>query len=247
MGDDFDDLKDNPLYETFQPRGVPAVGERGHVADETSDRPRLVSVDKERAAEFIEQHHSKLPDINYRGLMYTIGVMVGSRLVAVGAAGHPSARWEKRSEQCSTFGMLELSRIASDGTVRGASSMIAARMIDLLPFSGRHGVPGCLFLTYSLLTERGTTYLALADKGLRPVAISKRHVPGGARSQAGMTALRGLDKVRWEAGPAAMPPNWDLLLAAGVPQERLDGARKAFAAWEQREARRLARPAARSR
>ena len=212
----------------------------------SADKPRLVLVSKDDADAYIQEHHSKLPQLNFRGLMYCVGVKVRDRLAAVGTAGHPTARWEKRASECPVFGMLELTRIASDGTVRGASSMIASRMVDLLPQSGRRGVTGCLFITYSLLSEKGTTYLALVDKGLRPVemtAVGRK--PSGARKHSGLSALPQEGKIRWEAGSKAMPPDWGLLLEVGNEPERVEGATKAFAAWEAREAKAQARRAGR--
>ena len=87
--------------------------------------------------------------------------------------------------------------------------MLAARAIDLLEQSKR-GDPSrpALFVTYSYVGEPGTPYRALREKGLRPVAIVRGEKAHGAR--AGGSAQR-IDKVRWEAGPAADPPRWDLI------------------------------------
>lgn len=212
----------------------------------SSDKPRLVLVSKDDADAYIKKHHSKLPRLNFRGLMYCVGVKVRDRLAAVGTAGPPTSRFPKRSLDCPVFGMLELTRIASDGTVRGASSMIASRMIDLLPTSGRRGVEPCLFITYSLISEKGTTYLALVDKGLRPTEMTAAgRKPSGARKASGLSALPHLAKIRWEVGTKAMPPDWNLLLEVGNEPERVEGAAKAFAAWEAREAKAQARRAGR--
>jgi len=102
-----------------------------------------------------------------------------------------------------------------------ASSALAARVIDLLSFSGRRGVEGCRFVTYSLIDERASTYLALVSKGLRPVALRRGKAPSGAR---GSTAsLSHVDKIVWEAGPAARQPDWKLL-----PEDQRAGAARAF-------------------
>lgn len=98
------------------------------------------------------------------------------------------------------------------------------RNVDLLPRSGR-GVAGCRLITYQLTSEDGAIYRALVAKGLRPVTRSDHRQAGGARSR---VALAGA-KIRWEAGPAAGPPDWNLL----QPQHR-PGARAAFDAFERR-------------
>lgn len=139
---------------------------------------------------------------------------------------------------CPVDGILELTRIASVGGLtrtdrRGrivpinASSALAARLMDLLPASGRNGVAGCRFVTYSLTTERASTYLALVAKGLRPVAFRRGGAPSGARSGS-EHSLAEADKIVWEAGETARPPRWDL-----VPLERRIGAIKAFDAFSE--------------
>lgn len=225
-----------PWFEVFQGKGAPGPGERGFVdplAIRALDKPRIVNVAKDEAFAFVRAHHSALPEPNPRGLLYAIGVQVRGRLVAVALANTPAARYEKRA--CSVDGIVDLSRIASDGSTLGASSMLAARLIDVLERSGRRGVPGCLFVTQSLLTEAGTTYLALADKGLRPVALARGKTPSGARKGAGLRALPHLPKIVWEAGPAALPPDWEVLAKTSATEKQIAGARKQWEAWHARE------------
>lgn len=200
--------------------------------DSSGRKPRIVLVSKELAAGFIQKHHKKLPYLNPLGLLYTMGVRVGTKLVAVATVNTPSGPFNR--EGCPKQGVVELTRIASDGSTLGASSMLAARTLDLLPISGRMGVRGCLFVTYSLTSEAGTTYLALVDKGLRPTARRSGAAPSGARKGATQKSLSLEPKITWEAGPAAKPPNWEAL-AGLVPAERILGAQRAFAAWEARQ------------
>jgi hypothetical protein len=112
--------------------------------------------------------------------------------------------------------ILELTRIASDGTTKGASSKLAARMIDLLDRSKRGDADApALFVTYSLGTEDGTTYRALREKGLRPVALVHGKAAGGGGARSGnRLGYAEPDKIRWEAGAAAGPARWDLLEGA---------------------------------
>jgi hypothetical protein len=188
---------------------------------------RLVLVTKDEAQRFIERHHSALPYLNPRGLIYAIGVKRGDRLVAVATAGHPTANWGdtegRGSRSIDPRNVVELTRVASDGTTLGASSKLVGRLIDILGKSKR-GDPDApaLFVTYQLTTESGTTYEALRDKGLRPVVRLRGTTPHGARSGGGDTgdlALAGEDKIRWEAGPAALEADWSLVRPS--PQQSL--------------------------
>jgi hypothetical protein len=199
---------------------------------------RLVNLSRKTACAFVEAHHSALPYCNPRGMLYALGAVVDGpkgrpTLVAVATAGTPSGAWNSRG--CSQHGTLELTRVASvqglkakdrRGRVRplGASSKLTSRLIDLLPQSGRRGERGCRFVTYSLSSEAGTTYLSLAAKGLRPVAFSRGRRTTGARAKAGPQNLAHVDKIVWEAGPAAREPRWDL-----VPMRQRSGAERAFA------------------
>jgi hypothetical protein len=179
----------------------------------------VAETDKAAACAFIRAHHSHLPECNPRGLLYAIEARWQGRRVAVATAGTPTGRWG--AGDCPPEGILELTRVAAiSGLVRrdrrgrevpvNASSALTSRLMDLLPAAGR-GCLGCLFITYSLATERGTTYRSLVSKGLRPVARVRGRRPSGARRGASSAALHHLDKVRWEAGPAAGPPDWSLL------------------------------------
>ena len=193
----------------------------------------LRSIDKDQACEFVAQHHSLLPYCNPRGMMYAIGAIWrdetrrGRELIAVATAGTPTGRWGPG--ECPVDGILELTRIASvSGLTRldrrgravpvNASSALASRLIDLLPTSGRRGAVGCRFVTYSVVGERATTYLALVAKGLRPVGIIRGKPPKGAHGE-----VARLDKIVWEAGPAARDPDWSVL-----PADRRAGAVRAF-------------------
>ncbi len=214
----------------------------GTLLDEGARRPRIINVPKDDAAWFIRSHHSEFAEYNPKGLLYAIGVEVAGRVVAVATVTTPAGAYKGRPG-CPFDGAVELSRIASDGTVKGASSMLAARAIDLLPVSGRRGAPGCLLSTYSLLTERGTTYLALIDKGLRPTHRTRPSAPSGVRR--GTRIVHQADaKIGWEAGPAARPADWSVL--AGVADaKQLAGAKKNYDAREARLAAAAARAARR--
>jgi hypothetical protein len=183
------------------------------------------------ACEFIRLHHSHLPQCNRRGIVHALGARWRGQIVAVATAGAPTGRWGN-AHTCPPAGTLEITRVASlRGLERydrrgrsvpvGAASALVARLIDLLPQSGR-GAQGCRLITYQRTIDEGTIYRALVAKGLRPVGLTQHRHAGGARSR---VALDG-PKIRWEAGPAASPPNWTLLRA-----DHQNGARIAWAAF----------------
>lgn len=167
---------------------------------------RLVPLSSTAAWDFIRKHHSVGFGRQPPGIMYAIGVDYGGRLVAVATAGTPTAKWAEHGRY------LELTRIASDGTIKDAASYLAARMASLVPFSGRSADKPIL-VTYQLVTEKGTTYKALADMGFRPVKyIRARKKPGGARSK-GRGLMSDIPKIAWMCcDPDHLPfADWSLL------------------------------------
>ena len=202
--------------------------------DGTDPSLELHTVTPDVACEFIRQHHRHLPECNRRGIVHALAARWRGQIIAVATAGAPTGRWGRDSE-CPPEGFLEITRVASIAGLRrvdrrgrhvpvSADSALVALLIDLLPKSGR-GASGCRLITYQLTSEDGAIYRALVSKGLRPVALSHHRRAGGARKD---VALAGT-KIRWEAGPAAGAPNWNLLR----PQHR-PGARAAFAAFAAR-------------
>jgi len=176
---------------------------------------RLVPVSKEAAARFIAEHHSKLPKLNPRGLLFVAGAAVGDRLVAVASMNTPSGPWKNPRN------VVELTRVASDGTAHGAASKLTKRMIQLAPLAvkARGGDPArWRFITYSLSDEEGATYKALRKYGLRPTAMTPGKVSAGGQRGA-LASLAAQDKIRWEAGPGAAPADWTLVEAPPEPKE----------------------------
>jgi hypothetical protein len=172
-------------------------------------KAHLTAVSPRQAREFVRQHHSKLPQANLRGLLYALGVRRGARLVCVGLVNTPTGRWAEPDA------VVELTRVACDGSVRGAPSALVARTIDALPLVAPRGETTALpvLVTYSLTSEEAATYRALEDKGLRPTARVEGRRPAGARGQSD-DSLAQAAKIRWEAGPGAGPADWSLLVAA---------------------------------
>ena len=207
----------------------------------THDRKsRIKLVPRAEARAFIAKHHQYKPYVRDNGWIYSIGLYNGRRLAAV-ATGHSVtagwavpgfpktgvprqipryARYDEVDPDANVErvpldpkNILDLSRVASDGTIKGASSMLAARILALAPATRRGDPDGpWLFTTYSMDDEEGSTYKALKGLGLRPVhRRSPRNVKSGARRRAKLHANDFVAKIRWEAGPAALPADPRLL------------------------------------
>lgn len=229
-------------YEAHFPRSILVRQIAEAIYQGPYGRLYLVNLTKQQVADYVAKHHSALPEASMRGALYGIGAMFGNELVAVALANTPSGAVQ--APGCPQDGVLDLSRVASGRpgltTVNrkgktvpvNASSALTARIIDLLPGSGRRGVVGCLLVTYSLLSEMGTTYVSLSAKGLRPTRRTKKVGKlSGSRAGADPDVNLALEqKVRWEAGPAAAPPDWSL-----VPERLRRGAAVAFDAYERRQ------------
>jgi len=168
----------------------------------------LTAVDVPTVERFIATHHSHLPAINRRGLLYALGIKRGERLVCVGTVNTPTGRW-KQPER-----VVELTRVASDSTSRGAASMLVSRVIDSLRLVSPRGdvTEPPVLVTYSLSGEQAAVYRSLRDKGLRPVRKVRGKAPSGARAGSDVSLAR-VDKVRWEAGPGAGKADWSLVAA----------------------------------
>jgi len=83
--------------------------------------------------------------------------------VAVATAGTTTGNWSREARaqrgELDNHNVLELTRVASDGTVRGASSQLVSRLINLLDVSKRGESKGpALLITYQLSTQDGTSY-----------------------------------------------------------------------------------------
>ena len=197
---------------------------------------RLTNVSKDEAQRFIERHHSALPYLNPKGLMYALGAVKGDRLVAVATAGNPTGKWGRRGA-LDPRNIVELTRVASDGSVKGAASKLVSRILRIVGRSRRGDLNApSLFITYQLSSEDGTSYKALRDLGLRPVEFRPGSQASGARSGASEAdkALSTVDKIRWEYSPEpgmALPAKWSLL-EKQPDQGGLFGARRNPSAWD---------------
>jgi len=181
------------------------LGQRRPV-DKIEELTRLVRpIEMGDAYAFVAAHHSALPDARERGDYLALGLVYGAQLAAVAIVSTPSGRDEDQER------IIDVSRIASDGTVRGASSALMRWVLKHARQINRSTTAEPLVVTYSLLTEQGTTYKALMDEGLRPVRLTRGTSASGSRAGATGTALMDAPKLRWEAGPDAAPARPELV------------------------------------
>ena len=196
--------------EVGGPEGLePALREMGGGAEESlADvryqaaqlQSRIVPVEKDKAFEFVRKHHSKLPQARAAGVLAAVGVSASGELRVVGLLNHPSGPFAE------PFGVVELSRVASDGKLKGGASAITKWAMDNLQKLNRTGDPSkARLVTTALLSEPGEVYRALEVDGLRPTGLVKPGEASGARKGAVGTARKGEWKINWEFGPAAKP------------------------------------------
>jgi hypothetical protein len=169
---------------------------------------RIHIIDKETAFERVREWHKELPDPNYRGFLVAVGFRAGGQLRGVGIATHPSGA-ARGGDDPKQLHVVDVSRIATDdsggkGSVRGASSAIIRwfmRNVGKLVRPQAKQPP--LLITFSLLTEVGTTYKSVIDEGLHAVSLV---IPtgGGSRAQS-QGGKKEVPKIRWEYGAEARP------------------------------------------
>ena len=168
---------------------------------------RIRVIDKDTALERVRAWHKELPDPNYRGFFVGVGFMAGGKLRGVGIATSPSGP-ASTGEDAKQHHILEVSRIATDdaegrGSVKGASSAIMRwfmRNADRLIRPG--ATEPAKVVTYSLLTEVGTTYASLIDEGLHAVGLTMPKAASGSR-RGGAGGKKDTPKIKWEYGKRA--------------------------------------------
>ena len=168
---------------------------------------RIRVIDKDTALERVRAWHKELPDPNYRGFFVGVGFMAGGKLRGVGIATSPSGP-ASTGEDAQQHHILEVSRIATDdaegrGSVKGASSAIMRwfmRNADRLIRPG--AIEPAKVITFSLLTEVGTTYSALIGEGLHAVGLTIPKPPSGSR-RGGAGGKKDTPKIKWEYGKRA--------------------------------------------
>lgn len=168
---------------------------------------RIRVIDKATAMDRVRAWHKELADPNYRGFFVGVGFMAGGKLRGVGIATSPSGGASKGDDK-EQYHILEVSRIATDdaqgrGSVKGASSAIMRwfmRNADRL--IRPEATEPAKVVTYSLLTEVGTTYASLIDEGLHAVGLTMPKAASGSR-RGGAGGKKDTPKIKWEYGKRA--------------------------------------------
>lgn len=152
---------------------------------------RLAPIGLTAARAWIQRVHSHLDAPIGGKCAVAVEVLDGEwRLCCVALLGRPVSR-ELQSQGCA-----EVLRVASDRTPHAASKALAAITRAGLALGYRR------LVSSTLLGESGTTYLAA---GWRPVHVDLRVQNWGREGRARAPAAQPGAKVRWEAGPDALP------------------------------------------
>ena len=151
-------------------------------------RLHVVPVMVRDAVQYVAEHHSHLPRV--LGGMFAVGVSDGERLVCVAIAGRPVAR------MLNLPGVIEITRVASDGTTKNAASKCLAAITRAAIELGYTRV-----ISYTGEHEDGTTY--------RACGWHRTHLSDGGEwgrnDRERAPALWPVRKWRWEFGPNAKP------------------------------------------
>jgi len=151
----------------------------------------MVPVSRNEAKVFIEKHHSHHHAPGSWEMVLVAGAAVDGKLVCVGVAGRPKARL------LCLPGVVEITRIASDGTTKNVASFVISHMARALLALGHTRI-----VSYTLLGEAGTSYRAA---GWHVASLVR---PGNWSSGDRVGTRNDYQpgwKVRWEFGPEAAP------------------------------------------
>ena len=128
------------------------------------------------------------------GGLFAVGAFVAERLVCAAVVSRPVAR------RLDTGHVAEVTRLASDGSTRGAASATLRAAAAAAAAAGYTRV-----VSYTLLGEAGRCYRAAR---WRPTHVTRAE-QWSRRSRARRPAQQPGRKVRWETGAAAAPRSAD--------------------------------------
>lgn len=135
------------------------------------------------------------------GGLFAVGAFDGARLVCVAVVSRPVAR------MLAAPTVAEVTRLASDGSTRGAASAVLRACVREAAARGYRRV-----VSYTLLGEAGACYRAARWRTTHITRAEQWTRVGRARAPAAQPGR----KIRWEAGADALPRSmrvWRLLLA----------------------------------
>jgi hypothetical protein len=124
------------------------------------------------------------------GGLFALGAFDGPRLVCVAVVSRPVAR------RLDTGSVAEVTRLASDGSVRGAASALLRACVREAAARGYRRV-----VSYTLLGESGACYRAARWR----TAHVTRAGQWARASRSRKPAAQPGRKIRWEAGAEALP------------------------------------------
>lgn len=142
---------------------------------------------------------------------FAVGAWVGDRCVCVAIVGRPIAR------ALDTGVVLEVVRLASDGSTRGAASAVLRACVREALARGVRRL-----VSYTLLGEVGACYRAARWRPVKVTRGGQWDTPARRRRE----AIQPGRKVRWEAGPDALPRDDEAQRAIAQHAGRVELARR---------------------
>ena len=151
------------------------------------------TLDRDYAIQYIEQHHSDIPQVSPRGFMYGVGVFDPQNKIVGAAVINTSSAPPK--DYPGQYHIVELSRIAIPESHRGEgiSGILTSWLLENKEVFNRSNYAEANVVTFSLLRQPGTIYESA--RTLYPVGLLK------PRSRGRVNVLSDEWKIRWESNP----------------------------------------------
>lgn len=128
--------------------------------------------------------------------LFAIGVFCEQKCVCVAIVSRPVARLLGNKP-----GVVEVTRLASDGSTRGAASFALRACVSEAATRGYNRL-----VSYTLLGEVGASYRAAR---WRPTHVTRAGREWDTPSRRRKPAVQNGAKIRWEGGKGALPRNMD--------------------------------------
>jgi hypothetical protein len=153
------------------------------------------TIQKKTAQEYVQNFHSHIPMMNYRGVVYTIGAFDDKGEIVGALVLNTSAAPPKDSP--GQYHIIEISRVIVPEKYRqeGISKMLTQWVLDNKWQFNRSQFQETNVITFSLVEQTGTLYTKVDT--LYPVSLLRPREKPGARVNP--AALKW--KIRWESNP----------------------------------------------